>query len=393
MFRVDVTGDVLKEFEKQFLYLIKCYLKSENVPAGYIFDTEKVFGLAAIHNVMPIVYKAAKNSGSDLQPYKRSVISSVGIQSRKNILLCSLYGEMVKNGFDPIIVKGPVCAAFYPDFDLRLSSDFDIVVRPEIKEDVHSFLLDKGYCCSGESYNIADGLHIEVHTTLAEGDGYIHKQAEKLFSDVFQNTVYTDIYKTLSYTDNLLYLIYHALKHFTVSGFGIRQVMDIALFADAKKTEINFNLLFKSLKMIKGDIFAANIFNVAEKYLGFDFSGILNSFSEETLFLDEFAGDLLDAGVFGKSGEDRLHSGGVVKNAVENTGKSKILPVLFPSFSYMKSKHKILKYIPVLLPFFWIMRIGGYIFRAVFGRNKVSPEKTLKIAGARIELLRKMEII
>lgn len=363
------------------------------MPVDYSFDVENVFRLATIHNVMPFIYKAAKNTANDMEKYKRNVIAAVGIQSRKNILFRRLYGEMANESFDPIIVKGPVCAATYPDFDFRLSSDFDIIIKPEIKDKVHTFLIKKGYKCSGEAYHAEAGLYLEVHTALFEGEGYIHRNAEKIFSDVCKNTVRSDIFKTLSYTDNLIYLIYHALKHFTVSGFGVRQIIDIALYAEAFKEDIDFSVVFKNLKKINGNIFALNIFNVAEKYLGFDFSYILKSVSQKDLFLEEFIRDLLDAGVFGKSGEDRLHSGGIVKGAVENSGKKSIIKFLFPKYSYMKNNHKILKYLPVLLPFFWVERIIKYLFKVIFGDSKVSPENSIKIADERLDLIRKMQII
>ena len=66
------------------------------------------------------------------------------------------------------------------------------------------------------------------------------------------------------------YLICHAFKHFLHSGFGIRQVCDIILFANAYGDAIDWERVLKQCREIQADLFAAALFGIGEKYLTFD---------------------------------------------------------------------------------------------------------------------------
>ena len=54
----------------------------------------------------------------------------------------------------------------------------------------------------------------------------------------------------MTLTDHLLYLILHALKHFLYSGFGIRQVCDIALFSERYRDEIDWSRVKTELQSV-----------------------------------------------------------------------------------------------------------------------------------------------
>ena len=65
---------------------------------------------------------------------------------------------------------------------------------------------------------------------------------------------------TMELTDHLVNLIYHAFKHFLHSGFGIRQVCDIVLFANQYGDSIDGDRAIANCQKIRADYFAMSMF-------------------------------------------------------------------------------------------------------------------------------------
>lgn len=384
----------MQGYEEQFLFLLKCYFNNEKLPDGYAFDVSRVFSLAVMHNMLPVIFDKARETDADIAAYKNSVLALCTNHIIKSTAFESLFCQIVDEKIDAVVVKGPVCAACYQNPDMRLSSDFDIIVSPEHQNKLHNFLLENGFEQKKESYICRENnLYIEVSTQIGEGSDRQKKIVNKAFEGFSQRAVFYGKYRSLEYTENLAYLIYHAFKHFIGSGFGIKQVIDIYLFAVRYSDEIDYDNLLQISEKLEIQNFAYNVFYLIQTLFDYDFSFVLKKAENKYLHCDEFLSDLLDAGVFGKSSEDRVHSAAVVLDAVENDGKKSKLKALFPGFADMKKKFNILKFLPFLLPIFWIYRLFGYAFKMLSGKNKVSPQKSIEIADGRIDLMKKMGII
>lgn len=126
-----------------------------------------------------------------------------------------------------------------------MSSDEDLFVQPEHFLKVHEIFIKSGLGMKPgddpESSQVVtyfdrkNGLHIEFHRELFAKDSEAYGKWNQAFADVFDRAAEVKIQGikvwTMSSTEHLLYLIFHGFKHFLHSGFGIRQVCDIALFA------------------------------------------------------------------------------------------------------------------------------------------------------------------
>ena len=384
----------MTEQEKQFLFLLKIHVNNEKLPDGYHFDVGRVFALAMIHNVLPIIYDVSVCSAEDVSMYKTKAKKSVAFQILKNVRFSELYNKLIEKNIDAVVVKGPVCSALYPVPDYRLCSDFDLIVSENDRKYLHEFLLSEGFVCEGDNYSEkSGGLYIEVSTNLGEGDGRIRESADLIFSGFRDRLICNDGFRTLSCTDHFVYLIYHAFKHFLGSGFGFRQIIDILLYIKNYREDIDYQHCVQMLEQINAYSFACNVFLLIENVFGYTFEGF--DFKSDNTFLcpDAFARDLLSAGVFGKSSEDRLHSASLVTSAVNDNGRKSVINTVFPSYKIMKQKFPFLKYLPFLLPLMWIFRLISYSFKVISRKTRVSPGRSIKIAETRIELLKNMGII
>ena len=211
--------------------------------------------------------------------------------------------------------------------------------------------------------------------------------------------------RTLDFTENLLYLICHAFKHFLHSGFGIRQVCDIMMFSEAYGRRVNWEILLKNLQDMRGEYFAAALFRIGELYLDFSpekagmpsfWRPYLGNADPEALL-----NDLMDSGIYGSSSMSRKHSSTITLSAAAaeksgrpgSSGGHGVLRSLFPPARSLVSRYPYLEHKPWLLPAAWASRILTYKKETAAEKETNNAADTLKIGQERVELLRKYRII
>ena len=132
-----------------------------------------------------------------------------------------------------------------------------------------------------------------------------------------------------------------------------------------------------------------NLFAIGHQYLGFSFEQIVlpRDFDEDQMDFEDLLTDIWDAGVFGKSSQERLHSSTITLSAAE--GKKSLRSTLFPSLKSMQQKYRYLKNVPILLPVAWCSRILHYFF----DKKEGSAKGAMEIGNRRVRLLQKYGII
>ena len=158
----------------------------------------------------------------------------------------------------------------------------DLLVKPAEFQQLHQALLNYGFVLSDPGKDAATQfevayqdkdkrLYIEVHKTPFTPDSPYLDRLNDCFLGAHDRAVTQQIcgteFLTLGPEDHLLYLLLHALKHFLYSGFGIRQICDIGLYAEAYRTEIDWDSLRARLENIGAMDFARAVFRIAEEQL------------------------------------------------------------------------------------------------------------------------------
>lgn len=383
----------MQEYKKQFLFILKTAINNETLPDGYQFDVSRVFQLAGIHNVVPFIYLAASSCRDDVASYKAPAVWLCARQVEKNENFRRLYQRITASGITPLVVKGPVCGECYTDSSLRLSSDFDLIVKDENFSQLHNIFISEGFECKNNAYTSADkSLYIELSSRFGECDDFYAEKADAFLMQWLDNPVYSDMFATIPYNEHLYYLFYHAFKHFIGSGFGVRQIADIYMYIKYHNDRLDYAEVAKMLEMTGIKTFADNVMQFISEVFEFNCQ-LTDTINEKYICLDDFMTDVIDAGVFGKSTEDRLHSATVVQNAVRGGGRKSVIKSLFPSLEYMQGRFSILRKLPFLLPLMWLVRIFMYFFSSAERNRSVSPANSIKIATERIDLMKKIGII
>lgn len=384
-------------------------------------DWNMLFKKAEIHQILPMIYDAvytcpaAQALGEAyFMPMKRAIMQKVMFQIMKTDEFLKLYKHLNERGIYPAVVKGIVCRQLYPNPDYRSSGDEDMLIDPSWFPKCHESMLEYGMETLLEEerlmteYEVPYGkkgspISIELHKSLFPHDSDAYGELNRFFENVHETAVTIEVQgtgiKTLNYTDHLFYLVCHAFKHFLHSGFGIRQVCDMVMFANAYGEKIDWSDVLRKCQAINADKFAAALFMIGEKYLVFDAEKSCYSDDWKRISVDENAllEDLLMSGIFGDSDMSRKHSSMITLNAITaqkegKKAKANVLRTIFPDLKSMKGKYRYLEKYPFLLPAAWVQRILKYRKESQNSQGNKASE-SIKIGNQRVELLKEYGII
>ena len=410
--------------DEKILEAMRCFFDGRK--AGWDEEiTEKewgeFFGLCMHHQILPMTYEAvyscpafASVPPDMVRSLKTQVIRQVMIQRRKTEEFLQLYAKLTAEGLTPVVVKGIVCRNLYREPDYRCSGDEDVFIPREQFGRCHEIFIengmkplepDKDMEAEGEVpyYKERGVLHIELHKELFAAESEAYGEFNSLFADAFDRKIQIEIngvqVYTMCHTEHLLYLIVHAFKHFLHSGFGIRQVCDIAIYANKYGCEIDWDELQGKCRSIHAEVFAAALFDIGEKKLVFDKKRACYPESWEQIGADgdDLLADLIAGGVFGDSSMSRKHSSNMTLQAVAeekqgNKAKASLRQSIFPGREYMERTYTYLKDYPFLLPAAWVSRIGKYLLESQKMENNDVLE-SIEIGNKRISLMKKYKII
>lgn len=373
-------------------------------------EWNRLLHLAGIHKVLPLVYEAAyplMKEESVLEPVKPKVRQQVITQTIRTGEFLELNDRLQAAGIRPLVVKGIICRNLYPKPDHRPSSDEDVLIPEEAFTACHQVLTDYGMQTSEKPENLlgvyeipyrkaGSSLYIELHKHLFPPESNAYGDLNRFFEGVHDRAIKEKIQGstvyTLDYTDHLFYLLCHAFKHFLHSGFGIRQVCDIVLYANAYGREIDWEQILKNCKEIHAEKFAATLFQIGSKYLTFDPEQAVYPAAWQEIKVDEMPmlEDLLSSGVYGSANESRQHSSNITLDAVAaqkqgKKAKGAVVASVFPSAAKLEGRYPYLKKYPYLVPVAWCSRLWAYTRRTDRNNNAT---QALKIGNERVELMK-----
>lgn len=385
-----------------FLALLRSSLGGTSAPPELTTEQwSELLELAQAHKLLPMIFEAGFPLLSRADPAlaavtRRQVRDQVILQTLRTAEFLELYRKLTESGATPLVVKGIVCRQLYPKPDHRPSADEDVLIPPEQLDLCRRVLEDFGMTTpqtDPDAYEFpyrkpGSPLYIELHRHLFPPESEAYGDFNEFFGDPFRQTATEELQgeavRAMHPCDHMLYLLLHAFKHFLHSGFGIRQICDILLFAHHHSAVIDWEWVRLSCRSVRAEQFAAAVFAIGVKHLGFSPIGGWEEIDELPLLED-----VLRAGVYGSADESRLHSSRLTLNAAssQKSTRSGVLAAAFPPAGELEGRYPWLKDRPYLLPAAWGQRIIGYL------RQKAAPAEALRIGAERVELLRQYGII
>lgn len=351
----------IKTNEHYLLHLLYCALQGSaplEKPDGVSW--EEVFRQAKRHSVANTAYYAVDklHGKPDEKLWKqwkearnKAVVKDVTLTAELR-RICLLFAD---NGIRCLPIKGSRLKELYPQTDMRLMADLDILIDGDNALKVKELLTADGFVCEyfGTShhdiYKKYPIINVEIHRALMpeqmEGireyyeDGFFHAKPVSGNALVYE----------MPAEEFYAYHIAHLYKHYEASGSGIRSFMDIYLIRKnygASWDEAKVADILDGLGLAE---FECEMREVAEYWFGKD---------APTKRCLENEGYILDSGTYG-----------TIKHSVENQIAKKgrwgyFWSRAFLSYDQMKGLFPVLKVLPILLPVCWVWRlVSAFIFK------------------------------
>lgn len=200
-------------------------------------DQRGLFSLAKRHDVAHIVGRALFEAEAPLadevrEKFKKEIsLALYRYMQLKNEAL-ALYAALDDAGVTYMVLKGSEIRKHYPSPEMRVSSDIDVLVKPEELERVLGLLTDELDYTVGikTPYDVSvfapSGVHVEVHYRLTEED----ERCDAVLADVWETSLADGDAanrRLMCPEMQMAYTVMHTAKHFHNGGCGVRFLMDI----------------------------------------------------------------------------------------------------------------------------------------------------------------------
>lgn len=401
----------MNQTDRSMLHLLRCAVRQTLPDTSVCQDADwaEMFKLAQQHKIDALLFGAIFEL-SDHQPpesillawQERTMLTMVG-QSYIVEQLFSLLDALDAAGIRAVVLKGVAIKMLYPDPDLRTMSDADLLVSEKVFDAACAVFDSLAYSAVEDEpgvriYQAPEGLRVELHQKLFDQTAYgflskLNEQALFPIESAIKEKVHGGEAYVLPPTKHLLFMLCHMAKHMITTGFGLRQTMDFALFAEANDLTIDWDELFTHTDLLGLTSFASALLWIGVTYLGAPIGVWQKVAKQDMKAVEALLSDLLDAGVFGNSSEERRRSAAVVYRSFDDPSgdHGKLRRALFPSAKSLKAPYLYARHHQMLLPIAWTHRLFRYLWLMVTGKVKHSEAiEGMRIADERLWLLRRL---
>ena len=339
---------------KCLLDILRCGMYGEPLPSCE--DWKGAYQFAKMHSVANIFYQAIKDA--EIVPFE--IKEAAKTHYHANIhqqILQDYYAEQIFSALEKAQIrymplKGYYLRQLYPMPELRTSCDVDFFYDVTRTDELNEILKSEGFIedTGGPNHSVwqKDTTTLEPHFYLLSDNDRFHAYYQNVWERLKSNG---GALHSFSDEDFYIFFIVHAAKHFTHGGFGIRTVLDVHVYNTVKKLDRNYLMVeFQKLGLAK---FVTSIEALAECWFGH------KEMDENTNRLGDY---VIESGTYGVN----LHSimlNNVKEKKVGGSRFSYFWKTLFLPYKQMKTRYPTLQKAPILLPFYWVKRWFGVLFK------------------------------
>jgi len=354
----------MNALQRSILDLLKSCLTHEKTQLSADFDWQYACQLGKAHQILPMLYYGALQSEAVVPPavreyLERAAVHSVFVDQNQLYEIALLREQFLQNGVEFMLLKGVLLKQMYPQTDMRPMGDADILIKTEQYAIIKPIMQQLGYEEVLESdhelvWDKKGALYAELHKRLIPS---YNKDYYSYFGDGWRlaQPVEGTEYRMRD-EDQFIYLFTHYAKHYRDAGIGIRHLMDLHVFLQAKPT-LDWGYVEAELEKLQLLTFCRNSLETIDVW----FKG-----KEDTPMSDFMTDRIFGSGSFGTQENQHLSEGvKTTKTAPkEKVQQKKVLRLIFPSVEVLALKYSILRKMPFLLPFVWIYRwIAALLFK------------------------------
>lgn len=339
--------------------LLRSALKDETHALPADFDLSSALPLITEHHLTGLVIRGAARCGvSRSDPSIRQLtalfcknLTASRLQMQQLDIIFSLFQE---HGIEYMPVKGASLKKLYPQSELRVMGDADVLIRqeqyPAIQELLSSLGLQEEAENDHEHVWHGGELKLELHKRLIPshdkdyfayyGDGW------QFAKRVGQSSEFC-----LSPEDHFIFLLVHFAKHYRNASINAKNVCDFWV-CRAAYPEMDEAYISAELKKLKLFDFYRNMLNLLSVW----FEG-----AQSTAITDLITDTVFQGGLYSQLTVPILKAA-KAKKSISGSRVRMLRRKLFPSAHDLASHYPVLKKCPVLLPVFWVAQWFELLF-------------------------------
>ncbi len=336
--------------------------QASEIPDG--FDLELALDTAKKHQITSMLYYGAANSGFDrtapvMKKLFLDLCKCIAVSERQKFEVGSVLKAFSEKGIDHMPLKGTLLREMYPQADMRLMSDADILIKTEQYENIRPIMLELGFSESVESNHEyiwkKEGIVIELHKRLIPS---YNKDYYAYYGNGWNQALPSETVPhryEMSDEDQMIYLFTHFAKHYRGGGIGLRHITDLYVYRRFVG-DLDEDYIRKELNKLKTYEFYNNITDTINVW----FDGACAN--EKTDIITDV---IFSSGVYGVDSQRRIAETVTLEkndSIIKNAKQQRIFRLVFPSLENMKLHYKFLKKAPFLLPATWVMRLFKILF-------------------------------
>ena len=336
-----------------------------------------------------------------------------------------LLAEMNAAGIPALLIKGYAVADCYAAPDCRLSGDTDLLIDPKNEKRACKFMKAKGFkvdprwenghhaVCHHPQYGCVE-LHVMLYDEIVEDVWFSKMDGNEFVSEPYIDVHTADgAYRTLGYTDHMIFLMLHLIKHFIEAGMSLKMMLDTALFFAKYAEQIDSKRFWRTMADLKYGTVAQSILWATVRYCGVPaemIPGLVGVCPEQ---VDMLVTDLEEGGWLGRKDQHAREEGWHEYNRqllMENKSKAQYWlymlrwklgmywKALFPTFDALAAKYPYIRKCPLLTPWAWLHRL---IFRgskavkngALTSYMVIDEEKVSAVGKERVRMFRSLDML
>ena len=377
------------------IYLVTCALHGRTPEPARMaqMDLAQVYQLAKFHALTTMAYmavddylKAYPEAASDfdtrlLAEWKTSKNKALYKQMMMDAEREAILAHLEEQGVWYMPLKGVFLKDLYPKTGMREMVDNDILFDINYRKELRRYMVDRGY--KDEHYGGP------VHDMYLKLPFYNFEMHVMLYAR-YNSQVFYDYYKDVksrlikdadkdygyhfSDEDFYIFVVIHAFKHYESGGFGIRTLLDLYVYTQAKKDTLDWAYLDAEMDKLGVAEFERNCRKLADKL--FDVAALEAAHGScadyDSRLTEEDKADMeffLSAGSKGttriafKQRLDRMMEEDQDEDVTLGVKLKYLYKRLFPEVGFYESAAPVVYRHKVLLPFYMVYRLSVKAFK------------------------------
>lgn len=385
-----------------------------------VFDVAKKQGMRRI--VLPVLKKYGDSGKlidekNELERELLRLSSEIVSYTKKQFAVSEVVKELEENGIECVMLKGDTLAEFYPESDVRMSGDTDLLIDP--KKERKCLKIFKKMGCYVKKRTKTNNQSVIMHPKGGKFEVHISLDTKqvteswygniKLISETLRIVKVGGMYgyKALGYTDTAVNLILHFIRHFVGGIANMRMMLDVLLFMEKNCEKIDFDRVKAVLDRLGYDKIYESIKYIGGLYFELENIGYSEKYEK---FANKILEDMFECGDYGFDKMEEQNYTYTVYSARRfarfsdgNYTLYKIKLLILDTYDLIfKNKYEMAKIYPILqkhrflLPFMYAFRAFSCVFNTLTKRKSKkenAESEGNEILKKRLELIDELDMI